>query len=88
MDLDTFLKKPGSAASLAKCLGVPAPLLSQWRTGARPVPADRCPEIEKATSGAVRCEDLRPDVDWKYLRGTACACETTREAVEPAKQVA
>ena len=34
----------------------------------RPIPAERCPEIEKATGGAVRCEELRPDVDWAYLR--------------------
>lgn len=27
--------------------------------------------IERETAGAVRCEDLRPDVDWSYLRGTA-----------------
>lgn len=27
--------------------------------------------IERETKGAVRCEDLRPDVDWAYLRGTA-----------------
>lgn len=26
--------------------------------------------IEKASHGSVRCEDLRPDVDWSYLRGT------------------
>ena len=28
-------------------------------------------EIERATDGAVRCEDLRPDVDWSVIRGTA-----------------
>lgn len=27
--------------------------------------------IERESSGVVRCEDLRPDVDWSYLRGTA-----------------
>lgn len=27
--------------------------------------------IEKASSGQVRCEDLRPDVDWSFLRGTS-----------------
>jgi DNA-binding transcriptional regulator YdaS (Cro superfamily) len=43
-------------------------LISQWRTGRRPVPAERCPEIEKATLGVVRCEDLLPEVDWNYLR--------------------
>lgn len=26
--------------------------------------------IERESGGAVRCEDLRPDVDWAYLRGT------------------
>jgi DNA-binding transcriptional regulator YdaS (Cro superfamily) len=36
------------------------------------VPAEYCPAIEKATAGAVRCEDLRPDVDWAYLRATNC----------------
>ncbi len=27
--------------------------------------------IERESAGAVRCETLRPDVDWSYLRGTA-----------------
>lgn len=26
--------------------------------------------IERESQGAVRCEDLRPDVDWAYLRNT------------------
>ena len=26
--------------------------------------------IERESRGSVRCEDLRPDVDWAYLRGT------------------
>lgn len=26
--------------------------------------------IERESGGVVRCEDLRPDVDWAYLRGT------------------
>lgn len=34
------------------------------------VPPKYCPEIEKATHGEVRCEDIRPDVDWGFLRGT------------------
>lgn len=29
-----------------------------------------CIAIERESDGAVRCEDLRPDVDWAYLRGT------------------
>ena len=27
-------------------------------------------DIERESFGAVRCEELRPDVDWAYLRGT------------------
>lgn len=27
--------------------------------------------IERESRGAVLCEDMRPDVDWEYLRGTA-----------------
>lgn len=27
--------------------------------------------LERESGGEVRCEDLRPDVDWAYLRATA-----------------
>lgn len=27
--------------------------------------------IDRESGGKVRCEDLRPDVDWAYLRGAA-----------------
>lgn len=41
--------------------------------------------IERESLGAVRCEDLRPDVDWAYLRGTVAVdaenkTESTSEA--------
>ncbi len=53
---------------LARAIGVPPPLVSQWVNGVRRVPAERCPAIERATGGLVRCEELRPDVDWAVLR--------------------
>jgi len=28
-------------------------------------------DIERESGAKVRCEELRPDVDWKYLRGSA-----------------
>jgi DNA-binding transcriptional regulator YdaS (Cro superfamily) len=68
MDLQTYLSKKKAGSLLARALGVAPVLVSQWKTGVRPVPAERCPSIEKATSGLVRCEELRPDVDWAYLR--------------------
>ena len=73
MDLKTFLDQRGDGMKLARDIGVSSVIISQWKTGARAVPADRCPAIEKATGGAVRCEELRPDVDWGYLRATCCS---------------
>jgi DNA-binding transcriptional regulator YdaS (Cro superfamily) len=73
MDLLTYLSAPGRGSSLARDLAISPVLISQWRNGIRPVPAERCPAIERATGGAVRCEDLRPDVDWAVLRGTVTA---------------
>lgn len=60
---------------LAELIGAHPVLVSQWVNGVRRIPAERCPAIERATAGAVRCEDLRPDVDWGYLRGTASTQE-------------
>lgn len=70
MKLKTYLRRKGAAAKLAKALGVSPVLISQWRAGTRQVPAARCPSIERETGGRVRCEELRPDVDWNYLRAS------------------
>lgn len=55
------------AAKLSKRLGrtVHKSSISQWKSANR-VPAEMCPEIEAVTG--VRCEDLRPDVNWSVLR--------------------
>jgi DNA-binding transcriptional regulator YdaS (Cro superfamily) len=66
----------GGISKMARALGVKPPTVAQWVTDRdslrRQVPAERCPSIERATNGAVRCEDLRPDVDWAVLR---CDCD-------------
>lgn len=59
----------GSQTALAKALGGSAQTVNNWiKRGS--IPAEHCPAIERATAGAVRCEDLRPDVDWAVLRAT------------------
>lgn len=58
----------GGQAALARLLDVKPPTVNQWVNGDRRVPAEQCPSIERATKGAVRCEDLRPDVAWDVLR--------------------
>lgn len=71
MDLKSYLEQRGAGRRLAESLTISPVIISQWKTGARQISADRCIDIERATAGAVRCEDLRPDVDWGYLRASA-----------------
>ena len=54
----------GSMSSLAKAIGRPVCEVWQWKDGRRPVPAIRCIDIERVTSGAVTRIDLRPDDYW------------------------
>ena len=56
----------GSQATLAKMLGVSPGAVSQWISGHRPVPVERCVSIEVATNGIVTRRDLRPD-DWHAI---------------------
>lgn len=65
---DKALEIVGGPAKLAAILGVTVQAVCFWRDEERRLPADHCPTIERATRGAVRCEDLRQDVDWAYLR--------------------
>jgi DNA-binding transcriptional regulator YdaS (Cro superfamily) len=66
MDINTYLSNTETAASLARKLGISPVLVSQWRNGIRPIPIERCPDIERATEGAVTRRDLRPD-DWQRI---------------------
>lgn len=68
MKLNEYLSQPGASAALAREIQVHPVVVSQWKSGARPVSAARCPAIERATGGVVRCEELRPDIDWSYIR--------------------
>lgn len=73
MELKTYLSnlERGGLSKLAALLDISPSYLSQLSSGSAPVSEKRCIEIEKATGGAVRCEDLRPDVDWAYLRSSS-----------------
>jgi DNA-binding transcriptional regulator YdaS (Cro superfamily) len=75
MNLHDYISGGVLQSKLAAEIGVPRVLIHQWATGKRRVPAERCPAIERVTAGAVRCEDLRPDVDWAYLRNATSTNE-------------
>jgi len=79
MNLNEYLTTIESNASLAKKLSISPSLVSQWRSGVRPIPFERCPEIEKATAGMVTRIDLCPN-NWKVLwpelaNSDKCACQ-------------
>jgi DNA-binding transcriptional regulator YdaS (Cro superfamily) len=42
-----------------------------------------CINIERESGGKVLCEELRPDIDWAYLRGSQRQ-DTSKEAVTSA----
>lgn len=67
--VEKAIELSGGLARLAAAIGKSQQAVSNWRS--RGVPTECCPAIERATDGAVRCEELRPDVDWDYLRGTS-----------------
>jgi DNA-binding transcriptional regulator YdaS (Cro superfamily) len=69
MDLQTYLAERGSQTRLATAIDAQPQLVWQWAQpdGRRQVPAERCPSIERATDGAVTCEELRPDLRWQRM---------------------
>lgn len=58
--IDRAIKLAGSQAELARALGVLPQHLNNWRK--RGIPADRCPDIERATG--LTCEEQRPELQW------------------------
>ena len=61
----------GGITALSRGLGITPGAVHQWTIGYRRVPAERCPDIEELTNGVVRAEELRPDVNWHFIRGRA-----------------
>ncbi len=57
----------GGAAKVAALFNISRISVYEWVHKGR-IPAERCPALERANDGQVRCEDMRPDVDWSFLR--------------------
>ena len=60
----------GRGLLLAKAIAVKPPTVSDWITGKKAVPLERCMPIERATGGQVTRRDLRPDdylIHWPEL---------------------
>lgn len=86
----------GGQASLAKRITAALPAgvkdtvtpqqVWNWLNRDKVVPAQYCPTIEKICDGAVRCEDLNPNVDWAYLRGTGADPRPRRRSTDKPKR--
>ena len=76
--IDIAVNHCSGLSALAAALNVSPQVVSNWRE--RGVPAERCPAIEAATGGLVRCEDLRPDVAWHVLRENTATPSANRSS--------
>ena len=70
----------GSQTKLAELLGVSKAAVAQWKLPGRRVPLTHCMAIEKATYGKVKCEDLRPDINWTVVRKAQLATKAEDKA--------
>ncbi|GAA5786427.1 hypothetical protein GCM10007860_09980 [Chitiniphilus shinanonensis] len=70
MTLSEYMKQTrGAAKALADAVGTSPEYLWHLASGRKKCPdVTLCIAIERATDGLVRCEDVRPGVDWLYLR--------------------
>jgi DNA-binding transcriptional regulator YdaS (Cro superfamily) len=66
--LQSAIELAGGKARLAKIIGAYPQLVDKWQSRGRNVPARWAIEIEKHTGISV--EDLCPDADWEFIRGT------------------
>ncbi|NSM11357.1 helix-turn-helix domain-containing protein [Moraxella bovoculi] len=56
----------GSTSALARAIGITPWAVSKWDKNAPP--KDRCLDIEQVTQGQITAEQLRPDINWDYIR--------------------
>lgn len=62
------IKIAGSKAALARGLGITPWALSKWNFDK--IPEERCLSIEEITQKEVKAEQLRPDINWSFVRST------------------
>lgn len=70
------LDRPKQSDFATSC-GTSAAYLRKAAYTRQRIGADLCISIERESGGKVRCEELRPDVDWAFIRGTAASAEAT-----------
>ena len=82
----SMIDQLGGPTAVARMVGCRVPSVIEWRK--RGIPADRCPAIERATSGAVTCETLRPDVAWARIPDASWPHPAGRPVIDVARPMA
>ncbi|NUE95415.1 helix-turn-helix domain-containing protein [Gilliamella sp. ESL0232] len=59
----------GSQVETSKKLNVSKSQVWQWLNNVNAIAIEKAIDIEDKTNGAVKCEELRPDVNWSVIRG-------------------
>jgi DNA-binding transcriptional regulator YdaS (Cro superfamily) len=68
--LERAIAIAGGVGLLADLIKSRQSVVSNWRARGN-VSAEGCAEIERATAGAVTCEELRPDLQWQRMADAA-----------------
>ena len=82
----SMIDQLGGPTAVARMVGCRVPSVIEWRK--RGIPADRCPAIERATSGAVTVEALRPDVAWSRIPDPSWPHPAGRPVIDVARLLA
>lgn len=61
------VKDIGGPADIARICKLTTPTVHGWKS----IPERHCPRIEQAKSGAVTCEEMRPDITWTRVKDKA-----------------
>jgi DNA-binding transcriptional regulator YdaS (Cro superfamily) len=88
MNIGNYLQSAprGTGARIARDIGVNPVMVSQWVSGLKAVPAERCVDIEIATDRAVMRWDLRP-ADWYRIWPELIGTEGAPAVPTPADEV-
>ena len=82
----SMIDQLGGPTAVARMVGCRVPSVIEWRK--RGIPADRCPAIERATSGAVTVEVLRPDAAWSRIPDPSWPHPASRPVIDVARLLA
>lgn len=83
--MNELIQTLGGPAAVARMLGIKPPSVIGWNGR---IPADRCPDLERAIDGRFTCEQMRPDIRWQRVPDAEWPHPEGRPCIDVAKPVA